>query len=483
MSLEAKIVKGVSWMAFFGAVSQAFSWTITIVIARILVPGDYGLMAMSTIIAGYALTMSELGLGNAIVQRHSITADELSSVFWFTTGLSVALAASCVPVSYLTAAVMREPRVIPLTQAVSVLFLLNGLQVIPSCLLNRRMDFKTIGLVEMVSAMTASGCMLVMAGAGAGVWTLLLGNVVRSAVRTILLFLKTRWRPTMHFNFSESRSFLSYGITIALGRSLFYVQEKSDRFFAGRAWTPGLLGCYTFALDLAQVPTDKIVSLINNVSFPAFCKLQNDPPAFAALYLNIAKITAAVSLPLFTAGFILGDDLIRLVLNPKWYPMIFMFRVVCLAQILTSMNALNNFVHAAQGRPRWSLYYNLCCVICMPASFAVAAPFGLNAMAVPWLSMYAALCVGWIVISLRKLGVGIGRYIDAVSRPLAATGVMSIVLFAVEGYSTAHVGTPSRILVLSAAGLAGTAAYAGYFWYFDRDYLFSLKKLTMPQGS
>ena len=477
MSLEKTIFKGVSWMAFFSSFGQALSWFVTILVARILVPADYGLMSMATVITGYALSLSELGLGNAVIQRQNVTEKQLSSVFWFVTAISVALAISCVPLSYLTAHVMREPRVIPIAQAVSLMFLLTGLQVIPSSLLRKRMDFKSVGLVDVISVFTASVSMLVIARSGGGVWTLLLGSVIRAGTRALVLFGMVDWRPRMHFDFRESRSFLSYGVNIALGRSLFYVQERSDRFFAGRAWKPDILGYYTVALELAQIPADKIVTLINNVSFPAFSQVQDDPVRFARLYLNIAKVTAVVNLPLFMGGFIFGDDLIRLVLNPNWYPMIFVFRMLCLAQILTNMNAINNFVHAAQGRPQWSLYYHLCCVICMPASFAVAAESGLNAMVVPWLSTYAVLCIGWVLISLRKLGITVSRYASTLSKPVLATGIMSVVMLAANDYVLRPYRSASPVAFLP-AGVAGVAAYAAFFWLFDREYLFSLRRLT-----
>lgn len=478
MSLESKIFKGVSWVAFFSVFSQALSWVITVVIARILVPGDYGLMTMATILTGYALSMSELGLGNAVVQRLNVTEDQLSSVFWFIAGLTALLGAACFPLASLTAALMQEPRVIPLTQSVSVLFVLNGLQVVPSSLLRRDMDFKSIGFIDMVSVITASGSQLVMAKSGAGVWTLLLGYAVRSATRTVLLFWRTGWRPRVHFNFAESRAFLSFGITVALGRSLFYLQEKSDRFFAGRAWSSASLGHYSFALDLAQIPTDKIVSLINNVSFPAFSKLQDDPRAFGKLYLNIAKITAAVTLPLFMGGFVLGDSLVRLVLNPKWYPMIFVLRMLLLAQILTSMNALNNFVHAAQGRPRWGLYYYACSAVCMPVSFAFAARYGLDAIAVPWLTTYVVLCVVWIWLSVNKLGIGLPAYLGALSTPFGASALMSVVLYGASHYAIAAWGDSYRLAVVLVSGTLSVLVYAAYYWWFDRDYLLSLKTLA-----
>lgn len=479
MSLEAKIFKGVSWMAFFNFFSQCVSWTITVLIARILLPSDYGLMAMSTIITGYALNLSDIGLGNAIIQRPQVSKNELSSVFWFTIGIAFLLAASCIPISYLTAYIMHEPRVIPVTQVVALVFILNGLQIVPSSILRKEMNFKAIGKIDMISVIVSSGFMLIIAKAGGGVWTLIMGYLIKSLIRTILLFVNSKWYPNLHYNFKESKHFLSFGILVAIGRSLFYVQEKSDKFFAGRAWNSKILGFYTFAQDLAQIPIDKIVSLINNVSFPAFAKAQDNKEHFNSLYLNITKVTAMVVLPIYVGGFFLGENIIRILLNPKWYPMVTVFKFLCLAQILTGMNAINNFVHAAQGRPNWALYYNIAGAVIMPVSFYFATQRGLNDILVPWFSSYVLLTVGWIIISLLKLGIPIRKYLSCLAAPVSATALMALGLyfFLHQNIPMPLEGKIADYIYLSLGFSVGVAVYIGYTWFVEKKFIMNIRKL------
>lgn len=464
-------------MAFFNFFSQFLSWAITILIARILVPGDYGLMAMSTIITGYALTLSDLGLGNAVIQRMQVTKNELSSVFWFSFIISGFLAISCFPISYITAYIMHEPRVIPITQTTSLIFIFAGLQIVPGSLLRKQMNFKSIGFIDMNCTIVSSFCMFAIAKAGGGVWTLIFGYLIKSLLRTILLFRKSQWLPTWHFNFAESKPFLTYGILVALGRSVFYIQDKSDRFFAGRAWKSGQLGLYTFALEVAQIPTEKITTIINNVTFPAFSKLQNDQAGFNKLYLNITKVTATLVLPLFVGGFVLGEDLIRLLFNEKWYPIIPLFRILCLSQILTSLNALNSFVHSAQGRPNWSLYYNIVSAICMAAAFFFAVPHGLFAITIPWVTVYLILCLGWIYISIKKFGITLPRYLMNIKHPVIATAIMSIILFILHSKSLFPLFSSKLFVypIFVSLIILGISLYCGYFWLIDREFVLSLK--------
>jgi O-antigen/teichoic acid export membrane protein len=479
MSLESKIFKGVSWIAFFNVFSQGFSWIVTLTIANILLPGDYGLMAMATIITEYASMFNELGLGAAIIQRPHVTQNELSSVFWFGLGVSMTLACMCFPISYLTAFIMHEPRVIPLTQTIALIFIFSGLTIIPVNLLRRDMNFKTIGFIDMTCIIASCIGMFAIAKLGGGVWTLLSGQIIRTTLKCALYFNAAKWRPSFHFNFQESKSYLTFGIKIALSRSLFYLQERADCFFAGRAWKANVLGLYTFAMQLAQIPTDKITAVVNLVAFPAFSKLQNDANAFNKLFLQISKVTTMVILPLFIGGSILGEELVNLILNPKWYPMIPVFRLLCISQIVTSMVAINSWVHTSQGRPGWNVYYNVASIVLMSISFYFAVQHGLYAIVIPWLTTNLIIGVVWTLVTLKKMGLPLSRYCLNLSKPFLAT---LLVAMAVEScikaghtYYIAGISQPLQIVVIS--GFVGISCYVLFFWYFDRDFLFSLKKM------
>ena len=419
-------------MALFKLVSQIFSWAITILVARILVPGDYGLMELSTIITGYAAIFNELGFGAAIIQRPRVKKNELSSVFWFILGFSLILALSCFPVAYITANIFNEPRVIPITKTVSILFIFSGLQIIPLSLLKKKLEFKLIGLSEMMGVFVSCIGMYIIARLGGGVWTLISGYIIRSLTQLILICYFSKWLPKFHFIYSEASSYLSFGIYVAISSSFNYANSKSDKFFAGRVWNSATLGFYSFALQLAKIPTEKIVTLINQVSYPVFAALQDKKQRFNAYYLNLINITAILVFPLFFGGFLVGDELIKILLNEKWYPIILIFRLLCLSQILTALNAVNNFVHFAQGRPKWGLYINATMAILMGISFFFAVNYGLNATIIPWFTTYAVICIIWILITINKIEVHLFSYLKAIITPLAAVTAMSAVVISLE---------------------------------------------------
>ena len=477
-SIEQQAIKGASWLAFYRLISQLFSWVVTIVVARILSPEDYGLMAMATILTGYAMLFNELGLGAAIIQRPKTNQEELSSVFWFSFMTSSVLAMGAFAAAYPTSWIFGEPRLIPITKTVSVVFIINGLQIVPLSLIKKELNFKRLGFIEMTGILVSCVGMLVMALLGAGVWTLIGGYIIQGVTKLVLLYYHQGWFPRLYYRFQDAKSYIGFGIMVAVGGSFHYVFEQSDKFFAGRAWSSKILGYYAFAWQLACMPTDKIVTLINQVSFSVFSRLQDDRERFNKFYLNINKATATLVLPLFAGGFILGDELIRVVLNEKWWAISTLFRFLCLAQILVSINAVNNFVHTAQGRPEWRLYFNGTCAVLMSVSFFFAVQHGLEAILVPWFTTYLLISLVWITLTLRQIGITVFDYLQNLSVPFCATiAVSAVVLLTGQVLRSIPLELPHESIFLLLKIAVGALCYVSFMLLFAREFLINAIKL------
>jgi O-antigen/teichoic acid export membrane protein len=327
------------------------------------------------------------------------------------------------------------------------------------------MSFKRIGLIEMVATIISCFAMLAMAHSGWGVWTLLTGRIIRSCVHMVFVYLYSKWLPDFHFQWKQAIIFIRFGIVVSLGGSLFYVWEKSDRFFAGRAWSAQILGYYTFALQLAAIPTEKIVSLINQVTYPALSKVQNNPGEFNNLYLNITKMIALLILPLFTGGFLLGDYVIKVMLNEKWYQSIFIFRLLCISQIFVSLNTINSLVHNAKGKPLRPLIFNSIAAVLMPLAFFIASKHTLNSMAFPWLLVYSVLCVCWAFFTVKTIGIGIVKYLQNFFEPFLATIVMGIVIILFKKLALQYfLNNSITWLGLALCVIAGGSTYIGFLF-------------------
>lgn len=484
MNILQTAFAGASWLALFRVISQSFSWISTIIIARILVPEDYGMMEMAAIFTGYVGLFSEIGLGSAIVQRDEITQDELSSIFWFVVVWGCILSLSCVIIAYPTAAVFHNTSLIPLTQSMSILFILGSLVIVPQNILMRELRFKVSGLITATSIIISCISMIVMASLGFGVWTLIGGNIVRTACRAILVLSFSGWRPRFRFGFDQLKPYLRYGANLAVANSLYYFYTKSDRFFAGRMLGASKLGYYSMALELSAIPTDKVISLINSVSFPLFSRTQNDPETFNDFFLKMVKILSIIALPLYCGGIFLADELILALLGPKWVNVIIPFKLLCVAQIFVALASVNAIVYNAKGLPRVNLYFNLVNFIMLPLSFFMAAQYGLIYVAIPWITVHPLIRLGQTWMTLRLLSLRISSYLEAISHPIYAVASMIAVLMLFQSIYFTEIN-PYRnmdVVYIIATIVLGAASYVGYYALFQRNVISVLWKLVKRRG-
>ncbi len=475
MDLAEKAIKHTSWFALFKMISQAFSWAVTVVVARLLSPVDYALSAMATLITGYAELLSEMGIGASIIQKKEPSESELSSIFWFSLGVGVLFALACIPIAYITAYIFDESDVVPLILSISVLFIFTGLQVVPLSLLKRDLNYKAVGLIEMQTTIISCVGMLVIAYHGGGVWTLIGGRLIRGVVRLVLVYRTTTWRPRLNLHFSETRGFLSFGIMVAASSSAYYLFEVSDRFFAGRAWSAEALGFYLFALQLSQIPTERLVSTINQVSYSLFSRYQDDLSTLSTYYLNTIKLTASLVFPIFLSGFLLGDQIIPIVLGAKWEPMTTLFRFLCLAQILVTLNAVVGFLNMAIGKPIRALYFNLACALFMSISYYFAVGYDKEAILVPWFTTYFIITVIWVGSTNARLGISALRYLAALRMPIAGGAVVVAIEYGLSRLEQGS-GLDTRI-TLPLKVMCSGLGYGLFFWFFDRPFLASIQSL------
>jgi O-antigen/teichoic acid export membrane protein len=478
VSIAGRAVKSGFWLAGTRFATQAFSWVVTINVARLLSPEDYGLMAMATVFTGLAAVLGELGLGAAIVQRKEVSAEALASSFWLSVGAGVLLAGFGMALAYPTAWAFGEARVIPITQLASVLFILNALQLVPQSLLVRGVRFREIGFIELAAVVTASLSMLAMARLGFGVWTLVTGTIIQNVASLIILLAVSRWRPLPRFRSHEVKPYLAYGLRVAGSRSFFYIFSVADKAIVGRLFDAQALGYYSFAQQLASIPTDKIVSIFQQIAFPVFSRFQGDTERSADLFRRVTRYIGFIVAPLFGGGVLLGEELILVLLGEKWRPIVPLFRMFCLSQFVLAITVLSAVVHNAQGRPHWVLYLQIVNVSVVPASLYVASAHGFYALGVPWVTAFPAICIGWTLLTLHKLRIAWRSYAAPLVGPVGATALMLLGVAAVQ-YALAQAGEPfgQSAVTLGTSVAAGALLYGAYVLACEREMLGELWRL------
>jgi len=319
--------------------------------------------------------------------------------------------------------------------------------------------------------------MIIIAWKGGGVWTLIGGNIIREAIRTVLLFTVIKWRPKIHFNFDEIKPFLKFGINILLSTTIYYAYYRADRFFGGREIGSIELGYYALALQLAVIPTEKIVTLINSVAYPVFSRLQRAKNDFNRFFLQISNLIALFTFPLFTGGMYIAEELIVLFVGEKWLPTAAPFAVLCLSKMVDAIFTPLKLVHIAQNRTKWPLIFDATLMPFLVGAFWFASNYhSIYILALPWLAVFIPFMIGFLILTLKKIDVKVWTYVRSIAHPAIATGLMIFVLFVVRytfRYFQYEV-TKNRLIFVTFSILAGFIVYSSYILLFQRKLLVTL---------
>jgi O-antigen/teichoic acid export membrane protein len=299
-----------------------------VVLARLLVPEDFGLVGMVTAITGFLALFKEAGLSNASVQSATITHDQLSVLFWINVAVGCGLALLCAASAPALAAFYGEPRLFWITLAAGTSFVFTGLATQHRSIMLRNMQFPMLGLIEILSLAVSIAASIGMAAAGCGYWALIPGVVLLPACNAAGVWLAAAWIPGRPRRRSGVRHLILYGGTVTVNSVVVYLAYNAEKVLLGRFWGAEVLGIYGRAYGLINLPTDSLQSTLGWVAFPALSRVQEDPARLKRYFLRGYSLFLSAAFPLTMGCALFADDIIRVFLGPKWHEAAGVFRLL-----------------------------------------------------------------------------------------------------------------------------------------------------------
>lgn len=387
-NVVAQTFKGLGWMGAAKVVTQSFSWVVTLYVARILSPNDYGLMGVAGLLIVFFNLFNDLGLGQAIVRSDEQNERVLSSAFWFILALGFCFYLIAFVLAPVMADFYRNPGLTVIIRILSVNFIVGGLRSVPANLLVKSMQFDRRARIETFAAIFSAAISLAMAMAGFGVWTLVAASLTQQAASTLATYHYCAWRPQRHMQFLEIKPLLNFGSKVSGTFMLGYFFNNADTMIIGRMLGEKLTGVYNMAYQLAHLPVQKVNVALNPVFYAALAQLKNDAVRFRQYFFKMTRLTTNIAIPLFVFMAVNAPLLFHVVLTEKWDQAVFPFQALCfvgglrLATILVpqALNALNY--------PGKNLATNVLCVAFLPLGFYIGARYGLAEVAYAWLLIY-----------------------------------------------------------------------------------------------
>lgn len=347
------------WAALGRGSAQIGSFVLSAVLARLLTPADFGLMAMATVLTAFAALFMELGFGAALVQARTINETHRSSIFWVNTAAGVLLTGLTIGVAPLAAAFFSEPKLTALIIAISPTFLILSLGVVQRAVLTRAMRFRAIAAIEVSATWTAGLLAITAAVNGFGVWSLVVQSLTSALFATGLHWLFARWRPTLRFRYASVKELLRFSVNL-LGFNVFnYWIRNIDSLLIGKFLGPALLGFYSRAYAIMMLPMGQITAVLGRVMFPTLSRIQDDPQRVKKAYLRALSAVAFVSFPLMLGLAAVSDDFVRTVYGEQWMRSAGLLRILCFVGALQSVESSVGWIFRSQGRTdvllRWGI--------------------------------------------------------------------------------------------------------------------------------
>lgn len=458
MGLAQTAVKGTVWSAVGQGSTILLQFAVTAILARLLSPADFGLMAMVLVVVNFAMMFSELGMSAPVIQRREVSPAQLSSVFAVNVLAGVGLTAVIFGLAGPLGWAFGEPRVAPLLRAASLTYVLSAPGITHRALLQKRLQFRRLAVTDLVGASVYGVVSIGCAFAGLGVWSLVAGSLAQQAARTLALWLLDDWRPhAREVSFRQLGAFWGFALNVTAERFVNYLQANLDRIIIGRLLGSLLLGYYDLAYRLVTYPLMRISPIVGQVAFPTFALIQADKQRVGEGYYKGVKYIALVTFPLLGGLLVFAPEFVAVVYGPAWGRTALLIRLLCLAGLMKSVGTTVGSIFYSQDRSDLALKWNLCVLAVYAAVIPPSALGGLETVAAAVSGLSAVLVIACQVLVDRILGMRLRDFFKALAEPALTTAGMMVVVAVVRAWLlAASVAAP---WILAAGVAAGAAAY------------------------
>jgi O-antigen/teichoic acid export membrane protein len=457
--LAGRAVRGGAVLLAARLATQVFVWAVTLLVARLLRPDDYGMMTLGTIFLCLADILAEAGFGKALIQKEHLNPADLARAFTISLALAALLYLALFAVAGPAGGFFDKAEFGPFLRVLALVVLVVPFETVPLALLDRELHMGRQAAVHVVCAVVQAGVVLGLALAGFGYWALAAGAMVARLLKAAALAGAAGWKPRLLWPGPESRPLLAFGMHASLGTLLWFLSSNADFAILGRLSGATALGFYSLAFQLISLPVQKLTANANQAAYPVFCRLQNDLPRLRDWYLRLTVLLGFLGMPALAGMALVAEDAFAVLLGERWLPAVPAFRWLSVVGILMVYGATLPPLLNARGRPDVVLRYTAACAVLYPCGFLVGARLGgVTGVCIAWLVLYPLVVSALFLLTRSLTGVGLGDLVRAQLPVVAAVLFMAVVVLLLRGALPEACPPWQRLL---AAVVAGAAAYAG----------------------
>ncbi len=453
-SLKSKAVRGLLWSGLDGVSQQVLVLGIGIILARLLDPADFGLIAMLAFFMAMARNFLDSGFGQALIQKKNATDVDACSVFYFSiVAGSIAAGLLCLAAPWI-GAFFRQPLLTPLTRVMSLNIVINSFSLVPTALLSRNIDFKTQTKISLIATSASGLAGVTLAFQGFGVWSLAVQQITVNVLRTILVWCFSAWRPSLRFSLAALRTMFAFGSRLLASGLLNTTFDNLYPLVIGRVFSAGELGIYSRALTMQQMPTTTFSETVTRVIFPVFSTVQDDARKLKRGLQKVLAVVVFIHFPIMVGLAVTARPLVRVLLTDKWLPCVPYLQLLCVAGLFFPLHVINLDILRAGGRS--DLFFRLEIIKKALVVAAIVATYRWGVLGLIW---------GQIVVSALAYSLNThytGRFIEYPIREqlrdalpyLGTAGLMGIAVYGLQ-----YLPWPATWVLLLCQILVGVLLY------------------------
>lgn len=402
MSIKEQATKSVFWSAIERFSVQGVQFVLTIIIARILSPEDYGLVAMLGIFMALAQVLVDSGFANALIQKKDRSEVDYCTAFHFNAIGSIVIYGCLFFCSPFIASFFEEPQLTLLTRVLGLILIINSLGIVQQAKLTINLDFKRQAQSSFIAVVVSGVVGVWMAYEGYGVWTLVWQGLLNNLLRVLFLWVFSRWLPRWMFSYSSFRTLFSFGSKLMLSTMLHALYTNSYSLIIGKVFSASELGFFNRSYTLAQFPSTNFTNIVVRAVYPIQCRYQDDMPQLRNIFLKYMRISCYLIFPVMVGVAALAEPLVRVMLTDKWLPAVPFLRILCIAFMWDPIMKINHNMLTVKGRTDYFLYAEIIKKILAFIILLSTIPFGVTIMC--WgLVLYSFTDMGVIIYFSRKI--------------------------------------------------------------------------------
>lgn len=388
-SLTSTTIKAFGWSAIEKFTVQGITFLLQVILARLLVPSDYGIIGMVAIFLHIAQVFVDTGFANALIQKKECTQTDYSTVFVYNLLVSIVIYVFFYFISPFVAYFYETPELTKVMRVISITIVLNAIPIVNRTILIKDVNFKIIAKISLIATITSGIIGVTMAYYGLGVWALCGQTIILSVVQCILFYVFEKWRPSAIFSIKSFKLLFSFGSRMLITNLIGAFYTNMYTLVIGKRFSKVELGNYTRADQFASFPASSFVAIIARVVYPVFCKIQDDDKKLREAYRRIIRLSSYFIFPVMICILSLAEPFIHVFLTDKWSGAVIFMQILSLDWILNHLTSINLNLLYVKGRTDLALRLEIIKKTIAVLILIVSLNFGVIAM-----------CIGRVVYSV-----------------------------------------------------------------------------------